>query len=67
MVEQSPKRYHNRAIETAQVIEELISLAKRLQEQRRRGEELGLSDNEVASYDALASTESAVDVLGTRR
>lgn len=64
MLEKSITRYQNRAIETAAVIEELIGLAKDLREAQRRGEELGLSDDEVAFYDALEVNDSAVKVLG---
>ena len=52
------------SIETAQVIEELIALAKELREAERRGEELGLTEDEVAFYDALGVNDSAVKVLG---
>jgi type I restriction enzyme R subunit len=51
-------------IETAQVIEELIALAKDMQAASQRGEDLGLSDDEVAFYDALETNDSAVQVLG---
>jgi type I restriction enzyme R subunit len=54
------KRYQNRAIETAQVIEELIEMAKKFREAAGRGEKLGLSEDEVHFYDALADNESAV-------
>jgi type I restriction enzyme R subunit len=54
LVQQSLTRYRNRAIETAQVIEELIDMAKKFQEAARRGEELGLTADEEAFYDALA-------------
>ena len=64
MLENSIRRYQNRAIETAQVIEELIALAKNLREADRRGEELGLTEDEVAFYDALGVNDSAVKVLG---
>jgi len=64
MLEASMLRYQNRAIETAQVIEELIGLAKQMNEARRRGEDLGLSDDELAFYDALETNDSAVAVLG---
>ena len=57
-------RYQNRAIETAQVIEELIELAKEMREADQRGEELGLTEDEVAFYDALETNDSAVKVLG---
>jgi type I restriction enzyme R subunit len=64
MLEQTLRRYQNRAIETAKVIEELIQLAKDMREAARRGEKLGLSDDEVAFYDALETNDSAVKVLG---
>ncbi|HHM05048.1 MAG TPA: DUF3387 domain-containing protein, partial [Gammaproteobacteria bacterium] len=64
MLEQSLRRYQNRAIEAAQVIEELIQLAKEMREADRRGEELGLSEDELAFYDALETNDSAVAVLG---
>jgi type I restriction enzyme R subunit len=64
MLEQSVRRYQNRAIETAQVIEELIGLAKEMREATARGEKLGLSDDELAFYDALEANDSAVKVLG---
>lgn len=64
MLEQALRRYQNRAIETAKVIEELIQLAKDLRQASRRGEDLGLSDDEVAFYDALETNDSAVKVLG---
>lgn len=63
-LEESLKRYHNRAIETAQVIEALIELGRELRDEQTRGEKLGLSDDEVAFYDALADSQSAVEVLG---
>ncbi len=64
LLDQSLRRYQNRAIEAAQVIEELIELAKQMREADRRGEELGLSADEVAFYDALETNDSAVAVLG---
>jgi len=64
MLEQSLRRYQNRAIETAKVIEELIQLAHEMRQAGRRGETLGLSDDEVAFYDALEVNDSAVKVLG---
>jgi len=64
MLEQTIRRYQNRAIEAAQVIEELIKIAKQLREADRRGEELGLTDDEVAFYDALEANDSAVEILG---
>jgi type I restriction enzyme R subunit len=64
MLEQSIRRYQNRAIEAAQVIEELIGLAKDMRAANARGEALGLSDEELAFYDALEVNDSAVRVLG---
>ncbi|QLB13276.1 type I restriction enzyme R subunit [Bisgaardia hudsonensis] len=57
-------KYHNRGIETAQVIEELIKMAKDFQEAFQRAENLGLNQDEIAFYDALANNESAVRELG---
>ena len=57
------KRYQNRAIETAQVIEELIEMAKKFHAAANRGEELGLTEDEIRFYDALANNESAVREL----
>ena len=57
-------KYHNRAIETAQVIEELIALAKELNAARERGERSGLREDELAFYDALETNDSAVAILG---
>lgn len=57
------KRYQNRAIETAQVIEELIEMAKKFHAAASRGEELGLSEDEIRFYDALADNESALREL----
>ena len=64
MLEQTIRRYQNRAIEAARVIEELIQLAKNMREASARGEVLGLSDDELAFYDALETNDSAVKVLG---
>jgi type I restriction enzyme R subunit len=64
MLENSLRRYQNRAIETAQVIEEMIGLARDMREADRRGEQLGLTEDEVAFYDALEVNDSAVAVLG---
>jgi type I restriction enzyme, R subunit len=57
-------RYHTNAITAAQVIEELIQLAKDIRAARARGEETGLTDEEIAFYDALAENESARQVMG---
>jgi type I restriction enzyme R subunit len=56
--------YHNRAISTMQVIEELIKLAKDLDAATKRGEDMGLTDDEIAFYDALAANDSAVTAMG---
>ena len=64
MLEQTIRRYQNRAIEAAQVIEELIGLAREMREANARGEALGLSEEELAFYDALETNDSAVKVLG---
>ncbi len=64
MLEQTIRRYQNRAVEAAQVIEELIGLAREMREANARGERLGLSDDELAFYDALGVNDSAVKVLG---
>jgi type I restriction enzyme R subunit len=64
MLEKALRRYQNRAIGTAQIIEELIQLAKDMRAAEARGESLGLSNDELAFYDALATNDSAVDVLG---
>ncbi len=64
MLDQTLRRYQNRAIEAAQVIEELIQLARDMREANARGERLGLTDDELAFYDALETNDSAVQVLG---
>ena len=64
MLEQTLRRYQNRTVEAAQVIEELIQLARELREAGARGEKLGLSEDELAFYDALETNDSAVQVLG---
>jgi type I restriction enzyme R subunit len=64
LLEAAIRKYQNRGIETAQVIQELIDLAKEMRAAKSRGEELGLTDDEVAFYDALEVNDSAVKVLG---
>ncbi|RKY96003.1 MAG: DEAD/DEAH box helicase [Candidatus Thorarchaeota archaeon] len=64
LLERTIRRYQNRTIEAAQVIEELIELAREMREADRRGEDLGLSEEELAFYDALETNDSAVQVLG---
>ena len=63
MPEGAVRKYHNRAVETAQVIEELIGLAKEMRAAKERGQDLGLTDDELAFYDALEVNDSAVAVL----
>jgi type I restriction enzyme R subunit len=63
-LEDAIARYHANAITTAEVIQELIQIAKDIRSARARGEEQGLSDEEIAFYDALAENESAVQVMG---
>ena len=67
MLERTLLRYQNRAIEAAQVIEELIQLARDMREADSRGEELGLTEDELAFYDALETNDSAVKVLGDEK
>ncbi len=64
MLEKSIKKYQNRSIDAAQVIAELVELAKQMREARKRGEDLGLSEDEEAFYEALEVNDSAVAVLG---
>ncbi len=64
LLERSIRRYQNRAIESAQVIEELIALARDMRAANARGESLGLTEEELAFYDALETNDSAVKVLG---
>ena len=63
-LEEAIGRYHTNAITTAEVLQELIKLAKDIRAAHRRGEEEGLSEEEIAFYDALAQNESAVEVMG---
>lgn len=64
LLEETLRKYQNRAIETAQVIEELITLAKEIREAGKRGDDLNLTEDEVAFYDALETNDSAVKALG---
>ena len=58
------RKYHNRAIETAQVIEELIAMAKDFQAALKRNEDLGLTPDEIAFYDALAERPEVLEQMG---
>ena len=64
LLEQTIRRYQNRAVEAAQVIEEVIGLVREMRAASTRGEALGLADDELAFYDALGVNDSAVQVLG---
>ena len=63
-LEDAVARYHANAITTAEVLQELIDLAKEIRAARQRGEEQGLSEEEIAFYDALAENQSAIEVMG---
>jgi type I restriction enzyme R subunit len=67
MLKKTLNAYHNRAIQTQEIIEELISLAKDLDAAAKRGEEMNLSEEELAFYDALAANESAVRAMGDQK
>ena len=64
LLEKTIKRYTNRSIEAAQVIEELIELARKIKDEKNRSKELNMNDDEIAFYDALGVNDSAVKVLG---
>jgi type I restriction enzyme R subunit len=65
MLKNTLNAYHNRAIATQEIIEELIRLAKEMRVAADRGQDLGLNDDEIAFYDALAMNESAVQAMGS--
>jgi type I restriction enzyme R subunit len=67
MLEQAIRKYQNRAIEAAAVIEELIKIAKDMRESDKQGEDLGHTDEERAFYDALADNKSAVQAMGDKK
>jgi type I restriction enzyme R subunit len=67
MLKKTLNAYHNRAITTQAIIEELITLAKDLDAAAKRGEEMNLSEEELAFYDALAANESAVRAMGDQK
>lgn len=64
MLKSTLNAYHNRAIATQEVIEELINLAREMDAATKRGQDLGLNEDEIAFYDALAANESAVQAMG---
>lgn len=67
MLEEAIHNYQNRSIDSAQVIEELIELAKKIKIENTRGATTGLTDDELAFYDALADNESALKILGDKK
>lgn len=67
MLESTIKKYQNNLLTSAQVIEELIKIAKEIRESDKRGEDLKLNEDELAFYDALANSESAKEVLGDKQ
>jgi type I restriction enzyme R subunit len=64
LLERAIRRYQNRSLEAAQVIQQLVDLARDIRAANQRGEQLGLSDDERAFYDTLATNDSAVQALG---
>lgn len=64
MLKKTMNAYHNRAIATQEVIDELIKLAQQMSAATQRGVDLGLNDDEIAFYDALAANDSAVEAMG---
>ena len=64
MLDKTIKRYTNKSVEAAQVIEELIELARKVREQKNRGKKQDMTDDEIAFYDALGVNDSAVQILG---
>ena len=67
MLESAIKKYQNNLLTAAQVIEELVKLAKDIRESDKRGEEMNLGEDELAFYDALASNDNAKEVLGDKQ
>lgn len=64
MLDKTIKKYTNRSVEAAQVIEELLQLARNVREEKNRGKQLNMGEDEIAFYDALGANDSAVKVLG---
>ncbi len=67
MLEEAVKRYTNQAIEMAELIDELVRLAREMRDQRNKGDKLGLTEDEEAFYDALANNDSAVEAMGDEK
>jgi len=66
LLDSAVRRYQNRTIDAAEVVSELIDLAKDMRDAVKRGEEMGLSDEELAFYDALSQNRSAIEVMGQK-
>jgi len=64
MLDKTIKKYTNRSVEAAQVIEELIELARKIREGKNRGKQQNMNEDEIAFYDALGANDSAVKILG---
>jgi type I restriction enzyme R subunit len=64
MLAASIRKYQNRSLEAAKIIAELVEMAKEIRDAAKRGERMGLSDDELAFYDALGANDSAVQALG---
>ena len=64
LLEETIRKYQNRTLEAAEIIAELVAMAKEFKEALSRGKDLGLTDDEVAFYDALETNDSAVQALG---
>jgi type I restriction enzyme R subunit len=64
LLKRTMNAYHNRAIATHEILEELMALARQIRESGSRGEDLGLNEDELAFYDALAENESAIKAMG---
>ncbi|MDE2732364.1 MAG: type I restriction endonuclease subunit R [Bacteroidota bacterium] len=67
LLQEAIERYESRAMDTAQIIEELIKLAREMRKANKRGEDLGLTEDELAFYDALETNDSAVKILGDQK
>ena len=67
MLDETIRKYHNRSLQAAEIIEELVAMAKEIIAADKRGKDLGLSDYEIAFYDALSQNESAQDVMGREK
>ena len=66
MLSKSIQKYNNRSIEASKVIEELIQMAKEIKQEKKRGNDFGLSTEGIAFYDALASHETAKEAMGDK-